>query len=164
MQTAPIHQKWLLAHELTRDHLSDSQWTWLSYPHSLTQKLRERYGDKMQLALQSESWGLPEPDEATLLGISPLETCLLRKIHWLFNEEPWIKARVIIPASSTHDKGAELTEIGTRSLGDILFLDPNLKRSEFLFCGQKEHYSRRSIFHYYGKPILVQEDFLIEKF
>lgn len=164
MQTLVAINEWLSADQIARDHLSDSQWAWLSHRGSLTQKLREMHSQKIHLDLKSEAWQLPQKEEAKLLGIEPGEPTLIREINWLFHNKPWIKARVIIPKSSTLGPGHELTKIGCRSLGDILFLDPHLKRSEFLFCDQEEYFSRRSIFHYYGKPILVQEDFLIENF
>ncbi len=164
MQIVVASKEWLSANQYSRDHLSDSQWAWLCHRGSLTQKLREIDPLKIRLDLKSEAWQLPQKDEATLLGIEPEEATLVREIHWLSHDKAWIKARVIIPKSSTLGPGHELTNIGTRSLGDILFLDPNLKRSEFLFCDQEGYCSRRSIFHYYGKAILVQEDFLLENF
>lgn len=164
MQTLATRQAWLLAEEFPQNHLSDSQWSWLQHRGSLTQKLREICPSKVRLELASEAWELPLKDEAKLLGLEPGELTLIRKITWLFQNTPWIKARVIIPKSSTLGPGHELMKIGERSLGDILFLDPNLRRSEFLFFEQDDYFSRRSIFYYYGKPILVQEDFFLENF
>ncbi len=164
MQTAVAKKEWLKASEFPSEDLTPSQWKWLSHRGSLTQKLREAHPGKILLDLKSEAWQLPQKDEAMLLGISPGEPALIREIHWKFEQKPWIRARVVIPKSSTLGPGHELTKIGERSLGDILFLDPNLKRSEFLFCEQENYFSRRSIFHFHAKPILVQEDFLLEQF
>lgn len=162
MQTLAASKEWLLADQFPRDQLSDSQWSWLQHRGSLTQKLREMHPLNIRLELKSEVWELPHKDEAQLLGLEPLELTLVREITWLFQKKPWIKARVIIPKCATLGPGHELTKIGSRSLGDILFLDPNLRRSEFLFSAEEEYFSRRSIFYYYGKPILVQEDFFPE--
>lgn len=164
MQTLVVSKEWLKADQFPRDLLSDSQWAWLLHRGSLTQKLREMHPGKIRLNLKSEAWQLPHKEEATLLGIEAGEPTLIREILWLCQNTPWVNARVIIPKTSTLGPGHELTKIGSRSLGDILFLDPNLNRSEFLFCDQENYFSRRSIFHYYGKPILVQEDFFLDNF
>ena len=138
-------------------------WEWLSDAGSLSQRLRLFTGGCIQHVLRKADWGLITQDEQNLLSLA-LNTDSIREIEWHYHNTTWIQARVVIPKSTLQGAGCELQEITHRPLGDTLFRDPHLKRSDFIyeaypFSLQCAHV-RRSIFYYYHQPLLVSETFL----
>lgn len=155
---------WVTESDFDHSNLTEWQWHWLSNRGSLTQKLREYTHGIICLCLQSEAWQIPLEEECAFLAVDEHEHALIREIEWQYQQQTWIKGRVIIPKLTTLDQGEILTKIGEQSLGDILFTDPNLKRSEFYFQQNEMTATRRSIFNFYQKPLLVEEQFLFNYF
>ncbi len=172
------------------DHLTANQWTdasaalpasvWASIASrgSLTQQLQQLPNACVQHQLLSAGWALPEEDERQKLALKTEELAWVREMHWQCQQQNWIYARAVIPKAHLNEKTNSLMDIGARSLGDYLFKDPNLSRSEFEFAyflakhpyyvaAQIDHseaptgiWARRSIFYYYATPLLVSEFFL----
>lgn len=123
--------------------LSPSAQSWLTDSASLTKRLRAFTDNRIEHHLFYNDW-----DEAKLNWI--------RRMEWRFENETWVACVVTIPKTSLI---AELADIGHRSIGDILFQDPTLTRTEFTFQKNDEYYSRFSTFCFKEKPIDLSETF-----
>ena len=108
------------------------------------------------------------------------ERALIRQVHLLCGDHPWVYARTIIPATSMRGRLRRLAHLGTRPLGAMLFADPGMQRGpvelanigpgEPLFTDATRHmqqqpadiWGRRSVFRIAHQPLLVSEIFLPE--
>jgi len=139
-------------------------WEWLTDTGSLSQRLRLYTGGVISHILHQADWGVVLPSEKAILNLDA-DSAWIREVEWRHHDTTWIRARVVIPASSFEGPACELQHITGAPLGDTLFRDPNLKRSRFYYETQTHHFQqptqiRRSIFYYYQQPILVSEAFL----
>ena len=145
--------------------------------HSLTPSFRARlldpgsttkYQEKNQLSLKvlRHDWQLRP------------QLALVREVVLYCNNRAWMYARTIFPKQSLQGKGQIFRHLNDKPLGKILFSDPNLVRSEFelALLDERHHdyqiageycresvaslWARRSIFLFYGKPLLLTEVFL----
>lgn len=140
--------------------LSVNQQNWLTYPHSLTKKLRTQTHNTISHHLLYDDWGTADDASLTLLNAKQDEKTWIRRIEFHHNNTPWISAVVTIPESSITDETIELSHIGKQAIGDILFQDPSLTRSAFSFCKINDlQFTRHSLFHYKQKPLLIIETF-----
>ena len=132
------------------------------------------------MRLLSQGWGAPRLDEAQALGMRQGERAVIRQVHLLCGNRPWVYARTVIPATSMRGKLRRLAHLGTRPLGAMLFADPgmrrepvelaNIRHGEALFRDASRHlrlqhaniWGRRSVFRIAHKPLLVSEIFLPE--
>jgi chorismate--pyruvate lyase len=132
------------------EELSQKQIDWITDKNSLTQRLRTFTNNQISLHLFYDDWGIT--DENTEAWI--------RRTEWRYFDETWISATVIIPEQSITEETIELTRIGNRPIGEILFQDSTLTRTDFVFNPlEKKIWSRHSVFHYKGKPVSVIENF-----
>lgn len=154
---------------------SDFERDWLLYPGSLTQRLRHFTLGRIQLRVIRDVFEIPHKEEQTVFGEKGVMR--IREVDWWYQDNLWIAARVVIPLITLEVKGGQLKHIGEQSLGDILFTDPQLARSDFEFSqiAKNHHYyyrisssaniesvtwARRSLFYFNGSPLLVSEIFL----
>jgi chorismate--pyruvate lyase len=145
------------------DKMTPSERQWLTHTGSLTKRLRRLKPGKVEHLIRYEAWELPQADETRYLGISPTQSVFIRETDWCYQNDVVVTTRALIPAATLQAEGEQLQTIGVRSLGDLLFADPNLKRSAFEFThtvvDKKLCWARRSIFFYFDKPLLVSEVF-----
>lgn len=132
------------------EELTPTQMDWLTNRASLTERLRTFTHNKIVLHLLYDDWGMTDQNE----------NAWIRRIEWRYYDEIWIAATTLIPEQSITENTNELTHIGERSIGDILFQDPTLTRSDFIFkkCGNNS-WSRQSFFHFKQKPLFIIEHF-----
>lgn len=150
--------------------------SWLYDSDSLTQKLEatcERF--HVQIRQQRKTSSL----DPSLSGYFAKDSdILLREVFLYCDNTPVIFAQTEIPLSTFTQEELKLTEIGTQSLGKILFQDPNMRRGEIEVTQfskkaqqQKFHsslklncshslWARRSVFYINNKPLLISELFL----
>lgn len=139
-----------------RDHLLDAG--------SLTARLRMLSAQQLKVKIIRQTWLSPNTDEVALLGLLPRRLTLVREVILVGNEQPWIFGRSVFPLQDS--RSPLKTQLDNRSLGDVLFQDPTLQRSEFelalLPVAERADLSwgRRSVFHYKKQPILLTEFFL----
>lgn len=143
-----------------KNTVSDTAFSWLSSKVSLTRRLRDFTRHQISHHLFYDNWG-NAPDQAiTSLNINPNTKTWIRKMQWCLNDEIWVACDVIIPESSITLKTDILKKIGKNSIGDTLFQDPNLRRSDFEFFISNSIITRHSIFYFYDQPLLITETFL----
>lgn len=148
-----------------KKNISTTAFSWLSSKDSLSKKLREFTHNKISHHLFYDDWG-DAPDFAyAALNIEHDSKTWIRNMQWRINDAIWLACTVVIPASSITTETTILQHIGKNSIGDILFQDPSLKRSDFTFIKENgDRWSRYSIFHFHGKPLLISETFLPDFF
>ena len=118
--------------------------TWLTNTESLTKRLRLFTDNKIAHHLFFNDWDSHREN-------------WIRRMEWRYGDEIWVRCVVTIPRDSLID---ELKDINQRSIGEILFQDPGLTRSEFVFSRDGETTTRTSTFHFKQKPIHLTEVFL----
>lgn len=150
---------------------------WLLDADSLTRRIL-RQCDHFRVRVAAQYRQRPMLSEAQNLGIRPQVQGLVRQVHLLCNERPWVFARTFIPLKTLHGKERRLAYLGNRPLGAYLFARPDMHRGEIeiacIRAGQplyelalagtshrpEQIWGRRSIFYLSGKPLLVSEIFL----
>lgn len=131
--------------------LSSQAWDWLSYKPSLTKRLRKFTNNKITFHVCHEGFGLSEDQPAWI-----------RKIQWRLDNICWIEADLIIPKSSINPETACLLETHERPIGEQLFQEPSLTRSDFLFYQTdkcSDTWIRESTFHFKQQPLTLKETF-----
>ncbi|MDP1574827.1 MAG: chorismate lyase [Coxiellaceae bacterium] len=123
--------------------LSDAALDWFTDKNSLTKRLREFTHNTIEHHLFFNNW-------------DPKKENWIRDMEWKNDDQTWLHCLVIIPKESFID---ELQDVGHRSIGDILFVEPSLSRSDFEYQEKNAYYSRRSIFHFKEKPFELIETF-----
>lgn len=126
----------------------------------------------------SQMQAMPRLDEAQALAMQPREMAVIRQVLLMCGRQPWVFARTVIPVSSLRGKLQQLTCLGTRPLGEVLFADPGMRRGmvelaeilpgQAVFAAATTHtrhqpvsiWGRRSVFWLSDKPLLVSEVFL----
>ena len=167
--------RWQTGRRLRRGQVPDSLRHWLLEPGSLTQHLRRCCGGRFHVQLLGQQLSRPLRDEASALGRPPHELALVRQVRLCCDGQVWVFARTVIPLPSLKGGHKRLTQLGTRPLGELLFADPGMQRSEVevapLPPAHPLHplsgattgeglWGRRSVFTLYHQPLLVSEFFL----
>ncbi|MGV6851009.1 MAG: chorismate--pyruvate lyase family protein [bacterium] len=136
---------------------------WLMYEDSLTSRLREKFTKPVEVELIFQGEQLPKLDEQQLLSLKAGEKALVREVRLFAGCQTCLMARTIIPKLTLEGDASELARLGNRPLGHVIFSDPGLKRDSIEFGyeknGKHENWSRRTIYNYLGKPLLVAEVF-----
>lgn len=140
--------------------------SWLTDSGSLTRRLVRLSRGNFRVEVVQQGWQRPTRSEAKALAIPTRQCALIREVQLIGNNEPWVYARTIIPASTLTGRHRSLKQLGNRSLGSLLFRDPTMQRGPLqISCLKLQHshtrvWARRSLFYLAGKPLLVCEVFL----
>ena len=160
--------------------MPEAAWSWITEPGSLTRRVQEGCAGVFELRLLRQGWGDALPGERRLLRADHRHgRDLIREVELLCDGAPRVFARTVIPARSLIGRAHELTRLGTRPLGAVLFADPSTRRGavEFarlspahgLFAAATAHstgerpaelWGRRTVYRFADKPLLVNEIFL----
>lgn len=154
------------------EHLQD----WLLDPSSLTARLK-RHSQQFRVQLlgqKIENCCVNEANQDILVG----QQVLVREVVLFCDEQPQVFARSLLPLSSLTGDEKKLAELGSKSLGQVLFNNPKLQRkrievssfdsSSSIFSLIKYYqlplrpilWGRRSVFVLDNKPLMVAEVFL----
>jgi chorismate--pyruvate lyase len=154
--------------------------SWLLDPNSLTARLKS-HSHQFRVELLGQRVETCQKNEAVAL-IPEGEQVLVREVLLFCDEKPQVFARSLLPLSSLTGTEQRLANLGTQSLGQVLFNNPSLERqiievAEFdenssvakLACDlqlqvENSLWGRRSIFVLENKPLMVAEVFLPEAF
>ncbi len=143
---------------------------WLLDKGSLTARLKALSGGDFKVEVVSQGWQLPNLSEARALNIDPRLRVLVREVRLIGYGQVWVHARSLIPATTLTGRHRKLAHLGSRPLGEVLFKDVSMRRSEIetarvplaVTDGPEHHlaWARRSVFRLDHKPLLVCEVFL----
>lgn len=151
--------------------------SWLRDEGSLTARLKQAASGDFRVRVVAQGWARPYDSERRLLGMRRGGIALLREVQLICCGHPWVYARTLIPARSLQGGARRLGMLGSRPLGEVLFADPHMRRGvtqvarlqprHRLFqraLGEEQEveaiWGRRTLFHFSGKPLLVNEIFL----
>ena len=173
---AALH--WRNGRQLPRATPNAALRDWLLDTGSLTRRVQCVCPGRFRVRVESQGWGRPRLDECRALGVRVGRVALIREVHLLCDDRPWVFARTVIPLSTLRGARRRLAHLGDRPLGAVLFADPHMQRGPVevtriahgsaLFMaatqGVKRRpqaiWGRRSVFRLSGKPLLVSEFFL----
>lgn len=151
---------------------------WLADPGSLTQRLIEHCAGRFHVRLLQQSLKRPLESERQALSMPFGEQALVREVELWCDELPLVFARTLIPVSSMKGRVRQLTVLGNKPLGAVLFSDRSTRRELFEVAELKQQHAlfkrashsldqpvmrlwgRRTRFRYAGQPLLVHEIFL----
>lgn len=135
---------------------------WLLDPGSLTQRLKERSAGLFRVQVLEEKW--VRHTSPSLLQCFPIyltrSRMWSRKVLLKCGDLPWVMAHSLIPVTTMVGELRCLRTLSERPLGEFLFSDPLLQRSQLELTQWRDIYGRRSLFHLQGRPLLVAEFFL----
>ena len=150
--------------------------SWLLDPNSLTARLKE-HCQQFRVELLGQQVEPCQANEA-FAGITAGEKVLVREVLLYCAEKPQVFARSLLPLSSLTGAEQALANLGTQSLGQVLFNNPSLERqaievaefdakstvakltNDLQLPLEHELWGRRSIFVLENKPLMVAEVFL----
>lgn len=156
--------------------LSKQLQSWLLDPNSLTARLKT-HCHQFRVELLGQQIENCQAHES-VAAISVGEQVLVREVLLFCDEKPQVFARSLLPLSSLTGAEQALANLGTQSLGQVLFNNPSLERkvievAEFDATSSVgklvddlqlniNHtlWGRRSIFMLKNKPLMVAEVFL----
>lgn len=160
----------------TRHTLPENVQSWTYEPGSLTQRLRDYYGDAIGVKILLQQWNTPFLSERRLLKLHENKYSLIREVLLHAAGEPLILARTIIPAKTIKVAKSNLAHLGSRPLGEVIFSYPKLERIEMdvtlinpptwtLPAIAKAHidqpiWGRRTVYAIAHRQMLVSEFFL----
>jgi chorismate--pyruvate lyase len=114
----------------TRHTLPENVQSWTYEPGSLTQRLRDYYGDAIGVKILLQQWNTPFLTERRLLDLPENKYSLIREVLLHADGKPLILARTIIPAKTVKVAKSNLSHLGSRPLGEVIFSCPKLERIE----------------------------------
>lgn len=174
MQAPP---RWLAEPQLPQLCTDSSTTSWLRERGSLTERLRQRWGN-VAVHLLGEGLATPLRHESARLQLAPAMLAWVRCVLLVCQNQPRVYARTVIPDWTAHNPWAEVQRLGSQPLGELLFRLPDLQRSGFEW-GQSvswphaEHWTspasaqpqpeplaRRCVFVREQAPLLLTEVFL----
>lgn len=157
-------------------HLSAKEQSWVYETHSLTQRLRHFYGHTVAVKILFQQWKKPFLSEAHHLSLPYQHYCLIREVLLYTNDKPLILARTILPKKTIQSAKGNLSHLGTRPLGEVIFSYPHLQRLTKDVCCVKTNlwskalqqqlnikqsvWGRRTVYTLQQQPLLVSELFL----
>lgn len=152
--------------------------SWLTNSGSLTQRLKTHNKHDFSVQMLSTHWMKPLPDECLSLDIPMTEMAYQREVKLMDGDQANVYARTVIPLSTFQIMKQRFNTLGNRSLGELLFTDPSVKRGAIEIACLKpgqwlyemavldesirpvQLWGRRSHFYLSGKKLLVNEIFL----
>jgi chorismate--pyruvate lyase len=119
---------WLENRQGLRHKLPDNVQSWTYESGSLTRRLRSYYGDAVTVKVLLQRWSKPFLSERRLLKLPEHHYSLTREVLLHADGKPLILARTIIPASTIKVVKSNLSHLGNRPLGEVIFSYPKLER------------------------------------
>lgn len=162
--------EWLL-----RDQLIESPkpgvLEWLFHEDSLTRRLTRLSHDGFSVTPLFEGWQRLRADECAALQLPGGSEGWVREVYLLGHGEKWVFARSVAGRAALEQDGLHMDELGTRSLGELLFSDRAFARGPLQICQYPARWlpdaditeglwGRRSCFSRGPLSILVAEVFL----
>lgn len=151
---------------------------WLIETGSLTTKIKYLCADVFSVQLIDQTVRVSTHGEQQLLQLSSGDEVIVRQVYLFCGKTAVVYARSLIPVLALQDRFAALDKLGEKPLGEKIFSDPQLERSQIewvlinsinpiypavvrtLNDKPESVTGRRSLFYGAAKPILISEYFL----
>lgn len=150
--------------------------SWTFEAGSLTRRLRSYYGAAVRVKVIYQRRLTPFLSESRLLDQARQRFSLTREVLLHAGDVPLILARTIIPEHTIRAAHRNLSHLGSRPLGEVIFSYPGLERLQLqvatlapsdwtvyaLALGgiQEPVWGRRTVYAIERQPLLVNEFFL----
>lgn len=132
--------------------LSSAEQEWLFEPHSLTAKLKSQSQRFAVKVLSEQKVNLSQPQQALLSN--EVNTVLNREVLLLCDDKPVVYAQSWLPISNNNTNN-QLHNMGERPLGDVIFQDPALKRTDIEIARFDDNHSLQSLVSELNLPIHI---------
>lgn len=144
---------------------------WLFDEGSLTRRLTHLSDDRFSVTPLFEGWRPLRTDECAALDLAEGSEGWVREVYLRGHGQPWVFARSVAARSALQSDGLQMDELGSRSLGELLFCDQAFQRRAIEVCHYPEPWlpteiraselwGRRSRFDRGALSVLVAEVFL----
>ena len=144
---------------------------WLFNEDSLTRRLTALSVDGFSVSPLHEGWQRLRDDECSALNVPSGSQGWVREVYLRGQGQPWVFARSVAARSALEGSSLALDQLGSRSLGELLFSDRAFDRGELQVCRypaqwlpaeacSAELWARRSCFNRGALGVLVAEVFL----
>ncbi len=161
---------WLSANQLL-PAAADTVHDWLFNQDSLTRRLSALSDGGFSVTPLREGWLALRDDECAALDVPPGSPGWVREVYLRGNGQPWVFARSVAARQALEGSGLDLQQLGSRSLGELLFSDQAFTRGELQACcypatwlpaeaRENALWARRSCFRRGELAVLVAEVFL----
>ena len=111
---------------------------WLFDEGSLTRRLTGLSRDGFSVTPLFEGWQPLRDDECAALELPVASIGWVREVYLCGHARPWVFARSVASRSALQGDGLHMDELGSRSLGELLFCDRAFTRQAIEVC----HYPR----------------------
>ncbi|OQK17940.1 chorismate--pyruvate lyase [Methyloprofundus sedimenti] len=169
---------WFCNRLKSRLNIPDNAASWIYEAGSITQRLRDYYGPQVRVEVLNNQWQRAFISESKLLKSPPGKYNLTREVLLYADDIPLVLARTIIPKRTIKSAHQNLSHLGNRPLGEVIFSYPGLERLALEITEvQNKHWNkiiqqkiqvnqplwgRRTIYAIHHHPLLVSEFFLPE--
>jgi len=150
--------------------------SWIYESQSLTRRLRKVYGQSFTVEILFHHRRPAFLSECGLLKLPHQQYNLIREVLLHADGKPLILARTILPEKTIKIAKRNLSHLGTRPLGEVIFSYPRLERLALnISCIKPEHWTpgliekiaingeiwgRRTVYAIHKQPLLVSEFFM----
>lgn len=174
----PKEPIWFCNRLKSRFSIPNNAASWIYEAGSITQRLRNYYGSSIRVEVLKNQWQTAFISESRLLKSSPEIYTLTREVLLYADNIPLVLARTIIPKQTISSAQQNLSHLGNRPLGEVIFSYPKLERHALEITRIPESawqaptlqqaqinqplWGRRTIYAIHHHPLLVSEFFLAE--
>ncbi len=167
---------WKNHHRDLENRLPAELKSWLTETGSLTKRLRALYGGSFAVTVLFNRRKPAYIDESRLLDLPPDRYQLTREVMLTANGQPLVLARTILPEQTIKIARRNLSHLGNRPLGEVIFAYPDLERRlrqysraeiglwpptlQAEFGAEPAIWGRRTVYAIHHQPLLVAEFFL----
>lgn len=109
---------------------------WLFESGSLTERIKQTQKGQFSVALLQQGWDKPFTNDALVLGLGLSQRALIREVLLCVEQTPVVFARTTLPLAMVK-RSQELTALGNKPLGDVIFSYPSLSRDQLDLCKLK---------------------------
>jgi chorismate--pyruvate lyase len=169
---------WFEHRKGSQHQLPENVQSWAYEAGSLTRRLQDYYGNQVAVRIIFHHWRTPFLSEQRQLQLPLSRYCLIREVMLHVNGKPLLLARTAIPDETIKVAHRNLSHLGSRPLGEIIFSYPDLERVAMdltliqpsTWSIQAQHnanishsiWGRRTVYAIHNRPMLVSEFFLPE--
>jgi chorismate--pyruvate lyase len=107
---------------------------WLFNQDSLTRRLTRLSENAFSVTPVHEGWQPLRDDECAALNLPVASEGWVREVYLRGRDEKWVFARSVAARTALQAGGLHMDELGTRSLGELLFSDPAFERGPLQIC------------------------------
>jgi chorismate--pyruvate lyase len=124
----PKEPTWFCNRLKSRLNIPDRAASWIYEAGSITQRLRDYYGARVRVQVLNNRWQRSFISESRLLKTPTEKYTLTREVLLYADDIPLILARTIIPKRTISSAHRNLSHLGNRPLGEVIFSYPRLER------------------------------------